>query len=210
MCKYSHNETVIQAAHDRYGTNIKKFFETAKQRYSRSSSSESLQNLEEESELADPMLQQELCDLAIAQGYDDSSMSVLAESFCSISLPVNFDIEAFNSMKQLLAPNAAAKGFSAVHMQGRVLVGVKGDKHQYVPLSNILLDTGAIHGSYISLALFEKWSKDGLVLRSVAVSPNECVRLGDGKTMVPLHSRVYVPVEFKDAFTGKIYTATVL
>ena len=190
-CKFSHDESIIKAAHERYKENIKKFFDPYKKS---PAPREALQSIEEPTTPTDDVLLQELSELAQFQGYDDNSLAGLVESF--------------SALKTQEAPTAASKNFSAVHMDGDISLMNKAGTLVIHSISNILLDTGAIHGNYIVASLLKKWMDKGMVLKTHAV--NTKVRLGDNKTLVDIKMKVEIPVQIMDPLTKKIYEGTVL
>ena len=70
-------------------------------------------------------------------------------------------------------------------------------------LSKILLDTGALHSSYIAKSVVDKYRKQ---MQSRIRQVRGVVKLGDNKTNVSVSERVTLPVELVD-WKGKQYTA---
>ena len=72
-------------------------------------------------------------------------------------------------------------------------------------LPNVLFDTGALHGSYISKDLIDRYRQN--VKSRIRKVSGEVV-LGDSSTRVKVNERISLPMEFVD-WKGKIYTGMV-
>jgi hypothetical protein len=69
------------------------------------------------------------------------------------------------------------------------------DKDRRIRMSRVLLDTGALHSSYISKELIDKYRKQ---MASRIRKVDGHVTLGDNKTAVKVSERISLPVEFVD------------
>ena len=84
---------------------------------------------------------------------------------------------------------------------GTIIVNTTGR----LKLPNVLFDTGALHGSYISKDLVDKYRKN---MKSRIRNVSGEVVLGDSSTKVKVNERINLPVEFVD-WKGKSYAAMI-
>jgi len=80
---------------------------------------------------------------------------------------------------------------------------VSGSRRLRLP--NVLFDTGAMHGSYISKDLVDRYRKN-MASRIRSVSGE--VILGDSNTKIKVSERITLPVEFVD-WKGNNYSAMI-
>jgi len=114
--------------------------------------------------------------------------------------PDEWDLDTLSLVSQMLGAVHGVNGRAAVLLRGAIVCG-----NIYFDLEKVLLDTGALHSSYISRDLVDK-HRDAW--RGKVVQCDGKVRLGDNKTEVNVTERVKIDVVLRAPDQNPV-TATV-
>ena len=109
------------------------------------------------------------------------------------------DVQFVSSLLKLKYPELQVNVASVC--TGAIIISNSGR----LMLTNVLFDTGALHGSYISKDLIDKYRRN---MKSRIRQVSGEVVLGDSNTRIKVSERISLPVEFVD-WKGQSYSATV-